>query len=176
MPNKTAKLGLNTWLENEYVNIEEINDNFRLLDGFPMCVESGTKTSEYGYVNPENSQFISWGNVTWYFKRYATSSLDGNFEMSAKIEYSGNKDLKCNGVLAPNDAMFYSGISRIMFPVKFKHVYDVQMHLASNTLGWLSDITGAAVSSYVQFRLVNPKEETESMYKQVFINVKGVLA
>ena len=50
------------------------------------------------------------------------------------------------------------------------------MHLASNTIGWVSDITGKSVLDYVMFRVMGTEYESENVYKQVFITVKGVLA
>ena len=50
------------------------------------------------------------------------------------------------------------------------------MHLVSNTMGWISDITGETVLDNIRFRLMNMRKETEEEYKQIFVSVKGVLA
>ena len=60
-----------------------------------------------------------------------------------------------------------------MFPFQLTAVYDVQMHLASNTIGWVSDITGKSVIDHVMFRVMSTAYESTNIYKQVFINVKG---
>ena len=54
-------------------------------------------------------------------------------------------------------------------------VYDVQMHLASNTIGWVSDITGKSVLDSVMFRVMAMEYEDDYIYKQVYITVKGVI-
>lgn len=156
--NKTDRIKLNIWLENEPVNFEEINDNFKAIDALPFCIESGTKVGSYtGGSSSAN---------TWYYKKYS----DGTIEMSTKLEFT---NLKCNG---GRESPYYSGVSNVTFPFSLKQVYDVQMHLASNTIGWVSDITGRSVFDSVSFRVAAVKMESEGTYKQVFINVKGVLS
>lgn len=158
MPNTTSKLGLNTWLENDVVDFEEVNENFEKLDNMVMCVESGTKTANFSGGTTSVA--------TWRYRKYS----DGTVEMSAKLEFT---NLKCNG---GSSSPYYSGDSKVYFPFSFSSVYDVQMHLASNTIGWVSDITGKSVLDYVMFRVMGTAYESENVYKQVFITVKGVLA
>ena len=62
------------------------------------------------------------------------------------------------------------------FPFSLSEIYDVQMHLASNTIGWVSDITNKTVTDKVVFKVMGVDSENDYIYKQVFINVKGVLA
>lgn len=157
MANLTNNLKFNVWLEDDVVNFEEINENFEKLDSMVMCVESGTKTSAYSGG--------SSSNATWRYKKYS----DGTIDMSTILEFT---NLKCNGGSA---APYYSGSVQVDFPFEFKLVYDVQMHLASNTIGWVSDITGKSVNDYVRFRVMGMGNESTYIYKQVFINVKGVL-
>ena len=159
MPKTTPNLGLKTWLENDVVDFEQINENFEKIDSMVMCIESGAKTA--GYTGGSN------GTTTWRYKKYS----DGTVEMSAKMEFT---NLKCNGG-GEEGSPYYSGTSTVLFPFAFSTVYDVQMHLASNTFGWVSDITGHSVVDQVIFRAFSLYEETEEAYKQVFINVKGVL-
>lgn len=155
--NKTSKLNLNIWLENEVVDFEEINENFNKIDALTVVTESGTKTSSY-----------TGGSDTvakWRYKKYS----DGTIEMSAKMEFV---NIKCNG---GDKSPYYSGSSKVYFPFELSEVYDVQMHLASNTIGWVSDITGKSVLDYVMFRVMSTAYESTTTYKQIFINVKGVL-
>lgn len=158
MPNLTNNLKLNTWLENEAVDFEQVNENFRKIDATVSCIESGTITSSYtgGTTNVAN----------WRYKKYT----DGTVEMSAKIEFT---NLKCNG---GSEVPYYSGISTLYFPFQLSQVYDVQMHLASNTIGWVSDITGHSVLDRVAFRVMAMHYESDYEYKQVFIRVKGVIS
>lgn len=156
--NKTTNLKLNTWLENEPVNFEEVNENFEIIDKLPFVIESGTKVGTYtGGTQSSN---------TWRYKKYS----DGTIEMHTKLEFD---NLKCNG---GSEAPYYSGTSKVTFPFSLAGVHDVQMHLASNTIGWVSDITGKSVIDYVLFRVASVYKEDSLEYKQVFINVKGVLA
>lgn len=156
MPNPTTNLGLNTWLENEVVNFEEVNQNFEKLDTMVMCIESGTKTSSY--IGGSNDV------TTWRYKKYS----DGTIDMSAKLIFT---NLKCNGGSA---IPYYSVDSKVYFPFSLSEVYDVQMHLASNTIGWVSNITDRSILGYAMFRVMSIKLETTDEYKQIFINVKGV--
>lgn len=157
MPNKTTNLELNTWLENEMVNFEEVNANFETIDKLVSCVESGTKTSNYTGGSDSVAK--------WRYKKYS----DGTVEMSAKLGFT---NLKCNG---GNQSPYYSGTSNVYFPFTLTEVYDVQMHLASNTIGWVSDITGKSVLDMVMFRVMATESETDEKYKQIFIQVKGVM-
>lgn len=157
MPNKTANIGLNTWLENEVVNFEEVNENFEKIDGLVSCIESGTKTTSY--TGGASSV------ATWRYKKYS----DGTVEMYTKLEFV---NLKCNG---GSEAPYYSGDSKLYFPFELSEVSDVQMHLVSNTIGWVSDITDKSVLDYVTFRVMAMKFEDENIYKQIFVNVKGVI-
>lgn len=157
MPDKTKNLGLNTWLETDYLDVDELNYNFSKLDTLSLCIETGIKTASYtGGVA---------GSAEWYYKKYT----DNTVEMSTKLYYT---NLKCNdGTEAP----YYSGVSTISFPFQFTKVYEVQMHLASNTIGWIADITGKTVIDNITFKFMNMQKEDSETYKQVFVSVKGVL-
>ena len=47
MSSKTSKLGLTIWNDTDPVNFEEMNANFKKIDGLVNCIESGTVTSTY---------------------------------------------------------------------------------------------------------------------------------
>lgn len=158
MPNTTTNFGFNIFLESEIVNWEHINANFEKLDGMILCTESGTKTSSY----TRGSDSVA----TWRYKKYS----DGTIDMNTVIYFT---NLKCNG---GSKAPYYSGTSNLYFPFQLSSVYNVQMHLASNTVGWVSNITSQTVSDMVAFRVMSMEYENTAEYKQVFINVKGVLA
>lgn len=157
MPNQTSNLKLNTWLENEAVDFSEVNANFETLDKLVSCVESGTTTSNYSGGSDSVAK--------WRYKKYS----DGTVEMSAKLGFT---NLKCNG---GTKSPYYSGSSTVYFPFTLSEVYDVQMHLASNTIGWVSDITGKSVLDSVMFRVMATENESTEKYKQIFIQVKGVM-
>lgn len=154
--NQTANLGLNTWLENEPVDFEEINENFEKIDSLVSCIESGTATASFtGGTNTV---------ANWKYKKYS----DGTIDMSTKLDFT---NLKCNG---GTGSPYYSGTSTVYFPFALTEVHDVQMHLASNTIGWVSNITGQTVLDKVIFRVMATEYESTDIYKQIFINVKGV--
>lgn len=157
MPNKTANLELNTWLENEPVDFEEVNANFEKIDKLVSCVESGNKTSNY----TGGSESVA----KWRYKKYS----DGTIEMSTVIYFT---NLKSNGGAK---APYYSESSTIYFPFSLNEVYNVQMNLASSSFGWVSNITGKSVLDSVTFRLMSPESESTEVYKQVFIDIKGVI-
>lgn len=157
MPNLTAKLGLNLFLENEVVDFEQINANFRKLDSLRTCTESGTKTSNY----PGGSD----GVATWRYKKYS----DNTISLTTRLNFT---NLKCTEGSAPP---YYSATSEVVFPFAFSAIHNVQMHLASPTIGWVADSTGASTIDRVTFRLVGLEKETTIKYKQVYISVEGVL-
>lgn len=155
---KSEKMGFNIFLDTDVVDFELINENFNKLESAVICIESGTKTSSYtGGVS---------GSTTWRYKKFS----DGTVEMTAKMEFD---NLKCNG---GTTSPYYSSDTKVYFPFNLSSVTDVQMHLASNTIGWVSDITGKGVFDHVLFRVMATVKEDNYEYKQVFINVKGVLA
>lgn len=158
MASKSEKMGFNIFLDTDVVDFELINENFNKLENAVICMESGTKTSSYtGGVS---------GSTTWRYKKFS----DGTIEMSVKMEF---EDLRCNiGQTSP----YYSSDAKVYFPFNLSSVTDVQMHLASNTIGWVSDITGKGVLDHVLFRVMATAKENNYEYKQVFINVKGVLS
>lgn len=158
MASKSEKMGFNIFLDTDVVDFELINENFNKLENAVICIESGTKTSSYtGGVS---------GSTTWRYKKFS----DGTIEMSVKMEFD---NLKCNG---GTTSPYYSSDSKVYFPFTLSSVYDVQMHMASNTIGWVSDITDKSALDHVMFRVMATVKEDNYEYKQVFINVKGVLA
>ena len=156
--NKTTKLKMNSWLENDPVDFEEINENFNIIDALPICIESGTKVGTY----TKGSE----STCTWRYKKFS----DNTIEMSTKLAFD---TLKCN---AGSKSPYYSEESKVTFPFNFKEVYDVQMHLSSAAIGWPVDVTARTVLDSVTFKIAAINSETDPIYKQVFVNVKGVLA
>ena len=157
MANKTLNLDLNIWFENDPVNFEEMNYNFEKLDSMTMCIESGKKTAYYsGGIDSVSS---------WYYKKYS----DGTIEMSTKLDFI---DLKCNG---GTSAPYYSGEAKVSFPFAFSEIYDVQIHMASSTIGWVCDTTPKSVLDYLTFKVMGQTYESNYVNKQVYLTVKGVI-
>ncbi len=155
MPNQTAKVQFNVFLENEVVDYEQVNENFEKLDAMALCIESGEKTASYSGGTS--------GNATWRYKKYS----DGTIELYTKLEF---ENLKCDGGAA---FPYYSGTATVMFPIQLLEVHDVQIHMASSTVGWVCDVTDKNVLDNVRFKIISTTHETTGVYKQVFVNVKG---
>lgn len=158
MPNLTTKLGLNTWLENEVMDVDQLNANFEKLDSMVMCLENEKKTANY----TGGSDTV----VTWHYRKHS----DGTVDLWTKLSFSS---LKCNGGSA---FPYYSEDVKIYLPFSLSAITDVQMHLASGTIGWICDVTGKGILDYLQFRVMSTVYESTTLYKEVFINVKGVLS
>lgn len=155
MPNKTTKLGLNTFLESEVLNYEDVNYNFEKIDEYPICIESGKKSSTY-------SGAVS-GNATWYYRKYS----DGTIDLYTNIETTG---LKCSsGASAP----YHSNTTKILIPISLSTIYGTELSLTSEYLGWVADITGKNVNDYITFQVVGLKVESNNTYKRVYIHIKG---
>lgn len=155
MSDLTPNVAFNTFLENEVIDFEKINENFEKLDGYALCIESGEKTALYSGGTS--------GNATWRYKKYS----DGAIEMYTKIEL---ENLKCNsGVSLP----YYSPDVKVMLPINMISIDHIETQLASSTIGWISNITDKNIVDYILFKVISTAYESTNIYKQVFINVKG---
>lgn len=134
---------------------ELINENFEKLDNMTLCIESGEKTAAYsGGVT---------GNATWRYKKYS----DGSVELYTGIEF---KSLKCS---AGSSIPYCSENVKVSFPITLTSIDNAQLHMASDTVGWVSNITGKNILDYIMFKVASMKNESSYVYKQIFINVKG---
>lgn len=155
MSDLTPNLSFNTFLENEVMDYEKINENFDKLDGYALCIESGEKTAAYSGG--------ASGNAVWRYKKYS----DGTIEMYTKIEL---ENLKCNsGASSP----YYSSDMKVMLPMNLVNIDYVNMFLTSDTVGYVSDKTGKNVLDYVLFKVISNALESSNIFKRVFIEVKG---
>lgn len=153
---KTLNLGFHSWIETDAVNFEEINENFDKIDNLVHCTESGIMTMPY--TNGSNT------TAEWYYRKYS----DGMVEACADLTYT---NLICD---QGSEAPYYSAKhSEITLPFTFARVYDLQMHLASNSMSWVTNITGSNISNRVIFRLFNVTVESSELYKQVFVHIVG---
>lgn len=154
----TTNLGFHKWIDTDAVDFEEINENFEKIDKCVICTESGVKNGTY------ECEWSSGGSIEWRYKVYS----DGTIDLSAKLLFT---NIKCNG---GDKIPYYSGYATVKIPFTLSKVYNVQMHVASGTLGWISNITETDVVDHVKFRIMSPEKEINTEYKQIFINVKGV--
>lgn len=155
MPNLSTNMGFNLFLESDVVDFEQLNANFEKLDKMVLCIESGTKTSSYSGNTT--------GNATWNYKKYS----DGTIDLDTAI---GFDTLKCNqGSKAP----YYTGNCRVYFPFTITKIDNVQIHMSSETKGWVCNLTGKDVVDYILFNIMGMESESNYVFKKVFINVKG---
>lgn len=155
MPNTTAKIGFNTFLENDVLDFEKVNENFEKLDKMLLCVESGEKTATY---SGDTS-----GNATWKYRKYS----DGSIDFYTKLELSNTK---CsNGSSTP----YYSGTFKVLFPFQLTSVDDVQMHVSSTSNTWIADVTDRSIVDNVSFNILSSTSESAAVHKTVYISVKG---
>lgn len=155
MPDLSANMKFNIFLENDVVDFEKINENFNKLDKLVLCTESGTKSASYSGA--------ATGNASWYYRKFS----DGTIEMYTKLELD---NIKCgSGASSP----YQSGTISVNFPFKLTAVNNVNMNMASNTVGWVSDTTGKGIVDLVRFNVRSTAYENSYIYKQVYINVKG---
>ena len=60
-----------------------------------------------------------------------------------------------------------------MLPINMTSIDHIEIQLASSTIGWISNITDKNIVDYILFKVISTAYESASIYKQVFINVKG---
>lgn len=158
MPNSTANLGLNIFLEDEVFDVDQVNENFQKLDVVPMCTETGTMTSYYSGA--------SVGTITWYYKRYQDKTIELNASVSLNLLITKN------GTSQP----YYSDTVEVGLPVQFSSIYDAHISVASNTQCWPSIIASSRIIDSLNFVLLskNKVTSTTNNFKTIFIQVKGV--
>lgn len=157
MANQTSRNKFNIFLENDFVDFEQINENFEKLDAMCLCTESGIKSANYNGATS--------GSILWRYKKYADKTVD----MDVKLEF-GN--IRCNGGAA---APYYSGQVNVYFPFNLSSVTNIQMHMTSNTVGWVQDVTPKGTLDYVSLKVLGMQYESENIYKEISLNVKGVI-
>lgn len=160
MGTKTKKLKLEKPYESDMASINTINANMEIIDSLTHIVASGTATSTK-YHNQLDSPN---GTVTWRYKKYD----DGTYSATCNFSLT---DLLCN---AATGEAFWSGYIRVMTPnIGIASVHDCQIHVAGNCFNWVINITGTTVLNYVAFRLGSVFQESENIYKQIFIHLEG---
>ena len=81
MATQTTKLGFNTWLPSDYMNVSELNANFNKIDNYVMCTKS-----EIISTTASNDDKT---NTDWIYKEYS----DGTIELYAAVRMS---KIKCD--------------------------------------------------------------------------------
>lgn len=155
MSTLSTNMEFNLFLESDVVDFELLNANFEKLDKMVLCTESGEKTANYSGGTT--------GNTTWKYKKYSDGTIDLYTAMSLD-------NLKCSqGSQAP----YYTSDCKVYFPFTITKIDNVQMHMSSETKGWVCNLTGKDVVDYILFNIMGMESENNYVFKKVFINVKG---
>lgn len=161
MATQTTKLGFNTWLPSDYMNVSELNANFNKLDNFVVCTRSEVISTTGS--NDDHS------NTDWLYKEYS----DGTAELSAAVKMT---NIKCD-ISSSNSAdaaPYYSSSSAIWLPMTISEVYSLQL-TARNAFIMSEDNSNLSMNS-VSFSLAKfSKDLTNSSYI-IYVNIKGRLA
>lgn len=155
MPKLSSNMNFNLFLENDVVDYELINANFESIDKMVLCIESGEKTATYSGG--------ATGNAIWRYKKYS----DGTIELYTKIGFA---TLACNqGSKSP----YHTSDCKAYIPISLTAIDNIQMHMVSDTLGWVNNSTGKDVLDCLTFKFISINSENDYVYKQVHISVKG---
>ena len=161
MATQTTKLGFNTWLPSDYMNVSELNANFNKLDNFVVCTHSEVISTTGS--NDDNS------NTDWLYKEYS----DGTAELSAAVKMA---NIKCD--ISSSDsadaAPYYSSSSTIWLPVTISEVYSLQL-TARDAFIMSEDSSNLSMSS-VSFSLAKFSKDISNTSYIIYVNIKGRLA
>ena len=161
MATQTTKLGFNTWLPSDYMNVSELNANFVKLDNFVVCTRSEVISTTGS--NDDHS------NTDWLYKEYS----DGTAELSAAVKMT---NIKCD-ISSSNSAdaaPYYSSSSTIWLPVTISEVYSLQL-TARDAFIMSEDSSNLSMSS-VSFSLAKFSKDILNTSYIIYVNIKGRLA
>ena len=161
MATQTTKLGFNTWLPSDYMNVSELNANFVKLDNFVVCTRSEVISTTGS--NDDHS------NTDWLYKEYS----DGTAELSAAVKMT---NIKCD-ISSSNSAdaaPYYSSSSTIWLPVTISEVYSLQL-TARDAFIMSEDSSNLSMSS-VSFSLAKFSKDSLNTTYMIYVNIKGRLA
>ena len=153
MATQTTKLGFNTWLPSDYMNVSELNANFNKLDNFVVCT---------------HSEVISTTGSNWLYKEYS----DGTAELSAAVKMT---NIKCD--ISSSDsadvAPYRSSTYIINLPITISEVYSLQL-TAREAFIMSEDSSNLSMSS-VSFSLAKFSKDTLNTSYIIYVNIKGRL-
>lgn len=160
MATQTAKLGFNTWLPSDYMNVSELNANFNKLDGYVMCTKSEVISTSAS--NDEKT------NTDWLYREYS----DGTAELCAAVKMSQIKcDISSNSEAAT--APYRSASSTIWLPKQFSEVYSLQLTVGGAMV--MSEDSSNLSTSYISFSLAKFSKDILNTTYMVYVNIKGRL-
>lgn len=173
MSQTTPRLKFITFLENDYVNFNDINHNFEILEKTGLCVESGT-----------NDVTRSGVSANWYYKKFLNSTKTSpmyTVEASTFITNEGTWTCK-EDITKGRQSCWISDKIKVPLPniISSSNIYDMQasIRLSSSTtdpnINWITfekdDLDGM-----VQFRAISPVQEKDGIPKIASIQVKAIL-
>ena len=158
MATQTTKLGFNTWLPSDYMNVSELNANFNKLDTFVVCTKSEIISTTSS--NDDNS------STEWCYREYS----DGTADLSAAVKMT---KIKCDISSSSNAdvAPYRSTTHTIWIPRTFSEVYSLQL-TARDAFIMSENSSNLSISS-VPFSLAKfTKDLIDSTYI-IYVNIKG---
>lgn len=159
---KTENLNLNTWLESDYVNFEEINENFETIDTFIVATEAGTVTSTY-----TDGSGIS-GNITWRYKKYSNKTI----EIVAAVDvhnWLANTQFGETGIYGTTDMT-------INMPFSFVNLYDTHVNVQCPNAMLIFNKTAITEATALTIQAAGFTSETDTDTKRIILNIRGVEA
>ena len=162
MATQTSKLGFNTWLPSDYLDVSELNANFNKIDNYIMCT-----TSEIISTTTSNDDQT---NTDWVYKEYS----DGTIELYAAVRMS---KIKCDhsSTAGVESAPYYSSDIAIHLPKQISEIYSLQITAGGSTIVMCEDTTNLS-RSYVSFSLAKfTKDLVEAAYL-IYVDIKGRLS
>lgn len=161
MAGTTTNYNFHTWNENDYVNWEDINENFETIDDMFLCISKSTKSSTYK-VGTGADQLVSWE-----CKQYPNNVIEMDCVLSFLSLYSNN------GSAPP----YYSESVSVNFPsdYNFSQIKNISINMSSDSIGWPVDMSASDDFTKVIFSVLAIAIESTEVNKRVYIKVKGVL-
>lgn len=164
MATKTPNLKLNTWLESDVVNFEEVNENFEVLDGCIMCIASGMTDS--------SCSGSSDSRPNWNYKKYSNKTI----EMDTRIPFANS--ICSEGVTGTGP---YKMINNCILSLPtnvgtITSITSIQLQLSGeNAYGWAVNLSNKDRIDSIVMNILNSIIETSSSYKEIHVSVKGVI-
>ena len=162
MATQTTKLGLNTWLPSDYMDVSELNANFNKLDNYIMC----TKSEIISTTDSNDDQT----NTDWVYKEYS----DGTVELYAAVRMS---KIKCDhsSTVDVETAPYYSSSIVIHLPKQISEISSLQITAGGGAMVMYEDTTNLS-RSYVSFSLAKFTKDTLDTAYLIYVGIKGRLS
>lgn len=164
-------LGFHLFDENDYVDFDQINYNFRLLDNMGLCIESGSVDVTGGGTS-----------VTWRYKRFVNNSGSPKYTIDASCTVLSDDSWSCTDQF-PGGYCWSSRVLSVPLPpnISAVNIYDIQgnIRLSANTsstnVNWMA-LEKIDSDSVLKFRAISPILEPSGsgIAKVAYFNVKAI--